>query len=325
MRFLSSADVTAILTPAICIQLMRLAFIAEAEGTTLQPLRQVMVPPKVSGLLGIMPGYVAGEEALGVKVVSVFPGNHGSGMPSHQGVVLLVDPKDGTPQAILDATAITAIRTAAATAAATDALARKDATTLGIYGYGEQAHQHVLAIAAIRSLSRVVVYGRDVARARSFAARCERLVCCRIEIAAEMAEPAACDIVCTVTASKVPFLETGWLRSGTHVNLVGSATPDASEAFPEIVRSSRFFVDLVESARSLAGEFAQAEAAGVADESDIKGSIGDVLIGRVPGREGPEDKTVFKSLGMAAEDLIAAQYVLKEAGRRGIGLELNLA
>ena len=325
MRFLSGADVSAILTPAICIQLMRLAFVAEAEGRTLQPLRQVMVPPKIGGVLGIMPGYVAEEEALGIKVVSVFPGNFGTGIPSHQGVILLVDPKNGVPKAIVDATAITSIRTAAATAAATDALARKDSNTLGIYGYGDQAHQHVVAIAAIRSLSRVVVHGRNPAGVQSFATHCQDLLGCRVEVAADLAEPAACDIVCTVTASKVPYLEAGWLRPGTHVNLVGSATPDTSEAFPEIVRSCHFFVDLVESARNLAGEFVQAKAAGIADDSDIKGSIGDVLVGRIVGRERPDDKTAFKSLGMSAEDLIAACHVLKEAERRGIGLEYDLA
>ncbi len=325
MRFLSAADINAVLTPTISIHLMRLAFIAEAEGRALQPLRQVMAPPNLGGVLGIMPGYIAGEQALGIKVVSVFPGNFGTGIPSHQGVILLIDPKDGTPKAIVDATAITAIRTGAATAAATDALARKDAKTLGIYGYGEQAHQHILAIAAVRSLSRILVYGRDLERAKSFAAHCEGIVGCRVEVASNIADPAACDIVCTLTASKEPFFQAAWVTPGTHVNLVGSATPDANEAFPDIVRSCRFFVDLVESARNLAGEFVKAKKAGMADDSNIKGSIGDVLVGRVPGREGPEDKTVFKSLGMSAEDLIAAGYVLKEAELRGIGQEVNLA
>lgn len=324
-RFLSAADVKQVLTPASCIPLMRSAFKAEAEGRTIQPLRQIMAPPNLGGVLGIMPGYVATENTLGIKVVSVFPGNLAKGLSSHQGIIMVMDTDNGTPTALIDAAAITAIRTGAATAAATDALAREDSHSLGLYGYGEQAYQHVLAISAVRPLSRIVVYGRNRDRTKQFVSDCEKLVDGTLVIAPDIRSPAECDIVCTLTAAKQPFFDASWVRPGQHVNLVGSATPDANEAGPEIVRSGRFFVDFVESARNLAGEFVKAKKAGIAENEDILGSIGDVLIGKVNGRRTPEDTTIFKSLGMSAEDLVAAKYAVEEAQRLGIGQVIDFS
>lgn len=323
MLLLSSALIRKILTPAACIPLMRRAFVAEAEGRAVQPIRQIMSLPGNGGILGMMPGCVLGDGGLGAKVVSVIPGNSGTKLPSHQGLVVLMDPITGSPSAILDAAAITAVRTAAATAAATDALARGDAKTLGIYGCGQQAMEHITSISLVRRLSKVVVFGREIKRALAFARECEAVADCTIFPVSEIEGPASCDIICTVTAAREPFLQSSWLHPGQHLNLVGSSTPDASEAFPDIMRSGRFFVDFVQSARVLAGEFVKAKRENMATDEDIVGSIGDVLIGRIPGRISDTDTTVFKSLGMSAEDLIAAGYVFEQAKCMGLGVEVH--
>lgn len=297
---------------------MQEAFLAEAEKRVHQPLRQVMVPPSLKGVMGTIPGFISGSNIFGIKIITVFPGNFPTLAP-HQGVVALFDANSGTMRALVDATAITAVRTAAASAVATDILARKNAKTLGIYGYGEQAHRHVTAISAVRDISSVIVWGRNYERACAFASTLATSLGLTVTAAPTPEGPAQCDIVCTVTSAKEPFLNPEWLRPGHHLNLVGSGTPDASEAGPAVVRAGRFFVDYVPSASVLAGEFVKAKNAGLADERDIAGSVGDVIAHRVDGRLNESDITIFKSLGMAAEDLTAAHYVVEKAKQLDIG------
>jgi ornithine cyclodeaminase len=265
-----------------------------------------------------MPGYIARPDRLGVKVVSVFPGNFGTAFGSHQGMVILFEPVHGAPIGILDGREITAIRTAAATAVATDCLARRDARTLGVFGYGEQAQAHLEALLPMRAFDDVLISGRSPERATAFAReQAEKL---GVDVrAAPAPETGGCDVVVTATAASEPFFDHCWLNPGQHLNVVGSSIPTTSEIDEETFAAARVFVDFKDSALALAGDFARAKAKGLVSDDHLLGSIGEVLTGALPGRQTAEEITLFKSLGMAAEDLVAADYIVSEALRLGVG------
>jgi len=320
IRLINAAGVRALMPMERCIELMRTAMSLVAKEQTIQPIRQSLRHPDGRGLMGMMPGYTADPEWLGIKVISVFPGNFGTDLGSHQGVVLLFDPRNGSPVAVLDGREITAIRTAAATAVATDALARKNVKTLAVFGYGEQAHTHIEAVPRVRGFERILVWGRDLGKATAFcqeeSARHGRTI-----TAIGSAEEAAvqADVICTTTAAKEPFFFAEWLRPGQHLNVVGSSVPITSEIDVETVARSRLYVDFKDSALALAGDFRRAKDAGAVDDSHILGSIGDVLTGKVAGRRSDEEITLFKSLGMVSEDIVSADFIYREAERRGVG------
>jgi ornithine cyclodeaminase len=316
LRLLNAHDVRTLLPMDRCIDLMRKAMLLVAQEKAVQPIRCSLLHPNGGGLLSMMPGYTSDPEWLGIKVVSVFPGNFGTGRGSHQGMVLLFDPDNGSPVAILDGREITAIRTAAATAVATDVLARTNASTLAILGYGEQAYAHVQALTLVRTFERILVWGRDFAKAQRF---CEQAAT-RIEaVRSVRAAIDDADVVCTATAAAEPILEGKWLRSGQHLDVVGSSIPATAEIDVEAVARSRVFVDFKDSALELAGDIRRAREAGAIGEDHILGSIGDLLAGKITGRTSDQDITLFKSLGMICEDLVATDFVLRESERRGIG------
>ena len=298
-----------------CIALMREAFRAEAEGRVTQPIRQAMPLPSGAGLISTMPGHVAQPDLLGIKVMTVFPGNFGTALGSHQGPILLFDPANGCPRAMIDGREVTAIRTAAASAAATDALARADAKTLGVFGYGEQAHSHTSAIRSVRNIGEVLVWGRDFVRARDFAAQAGA----DVRAVESPADAAAADILCLTTAAKEPYFQGAWLRPGQHINVVGSSVPTTSEIDSATLARSRVHVDYLPSALALGGDLRRALADGMIAEADIEGSVGQVLTGSIDGRRTPDDITLFKSLGMAIEDLLAADAVARAAEALGVG------
>lgn len=298
-----------------CIALMRQAFLAEADGRALQPIRQAMLMPSGKGLLSMMPGVIADPDWLGIKVMTVFPGNFGTELGSHQGPILLFDPDNGRLLAMIDGREVTAIRTAAASAAATDALANPDAASLGVFGYGEQARTHVAAIRAVRKVREVLVWGRDPARAEAFATDLGE----GVRAVATPWEAASADILCLTTAAKEPYFEGAWLRPGQHVNVVGSSIPTTSEIDHETLVRSRVFVDFRDSALALGGDLRRALEAGAITSDHILGSVGSVLSGACAGRTSPQDITLFKSLGMVAEDLVACDHILRAAEAKGCG------
>jgi len=319
LRLLNAAAVRELLPMVDCIPLMRRAFEMVANGEAIQPIRQALVHPDKRGLVGWMPGYTSNPEWLGVKVVTVFPSNFGTEFGSHQGMVLLFETTHGAPVAILDGREITAIRTAAATAAATNALAPMSVSTLGIFGYGEQASTHVDALLKVRSFENILIWGRNSDRARAFAADMAARHGCSITAVEEARAAADCDVVCTTTAAAEPILMADWLRPGQHLNVVGSSIPTTSEVDEATIARGRLFVDFKDSTLALAGDFRRAKAKGLVNDDHIIGCVGDVLTGRVPARVADTDITIFKSLGMASEDLIACDFVLSEAARCGIG------
>jgi ornithine cyclodeaminase/alanine dehydrogenase-like protein (mu-crystallin family) len=320
IRMLDAAAVHELLPMDRCIGLMRRAFEMVATGETIQPVRQALRTPDGRGFLGWMPGYTARPEWLGIKAISVFPGNFGTAFGSHQGMVLMFEPEHGTLVAALEAGAVTAIRTAAATAVATDVLAPAGSRSLGILGYGEQAATHIEALLRVRPFESLSIWGRDRARAKRLAARSAERFGVRAAAVADAREAAQADVVCTVTSATEPILEGAWLHQGQHLNLVGSSVPTASEVDEATIARGRLFADFRESALALGGEFRRAKAKGLVSDDAILGCVGDVIVGKLKARSSPLDITIFKSLGMASEDLVASDFVCAEAARRGLGV-----
>jgi len=322
--FVNEAGVYGLLPMEICVPLMREALETFARGDAVLPLRNLVRLPDGSGLLGMMPGYLGGPPSFGLKVVSVMPGNHGTPYDSHQGVVMLFGIEHGEPLAIIDATAVTAIRTAAASAAATDALARTDAGDLALIGSGAQARSHLVAMAAVRTLRRVRVWSRNRANAEQFAAAESQRAGLRIEVAttAEDAVRGA-DLVCTTTSSREPVVRGPWLAPGTHVNAVGACFPASRELDTDAVRRARLFTDCRESCVNEAGDFLIPRTEGAIDDAHLLGEIGQVFLGTVPGRRSPDDVTIYESLGIAVEDLAAAREIHRRAKASGQGTWLE--
>lgn len=318
-------QVADLLPMAEAIEVMRGALTMLADGDALLPLHSMLALPGGDGVLGLMPSYLGGLQAVGVKVIAAFPGNFGTGYDTHQGVVLVFDTERGLLRAIVDATSITALRTAAVSAVATDLLARPEAGDLAIIGAGTQAHTHLQAMRCVRSLRRVRVFSLPAGSADEFARREERLAGTAIEVAKSAAEAVRdADLICTVTTATEPVLHGSWLAPGTHINAVGAYTPTTRELDTAAVARARLYVDRRGAALSEAGEILIAKAEGAIGDDHIVGEIGDVLLGRAPGRTGPHDITLFKSLGIAIEDLAAARYVFDKAQERGLGTWIDL-
>jgi len=323
LRILNAGAIRELLPMDRCIRLMRRAFEMVATGETNQPIRQSLRTPDGRGLLGWMPGHTQAPDWLGIKVITVYPGNFGTAFGSHQGALLLFETLHGAPVALLDAREVTAIRTAAATAAATDALAPRTVRSLGILGYGEQAATHIDALLRVRPFDIVWIWGRDARRAERFAAQAAERHAARVIAVEHAADAARADVVCTLTAASDPIVHGAWLHAGQHLNLVGSSVPTTSEVDEETIARGRLFADFRESALALGGEHRRAREKGLVTDEAILGCVGDVLTGKVPARLSPTDITIFKSLGMASEDLVAADFVLSEAVRLGVGVLID--
>jgi len=307
MRMIDRDEVRARLTYEVCIPLVRRAMIAFSRGETRQLLRGI-IPLGGGRLFGVMPGALGERAMFGAKLISVFPENFAKGGPSHQGVVVLFDGEEGAPVCVIHAGEVTAIRTAAASAVATDALARPDAHRLALLGYGEQALTHARAIGKVRPLSAVTVWGRSPERARAFAERLGAELDLPVEACGEAeAAVADADIVCTVTNAAEPVLLGRWVRPGTHLNLVGSSYAGPVEVDNDLVVRARFIADSREGVLSQGAEFLNAKAAGLIGDDHVVGEIGQVLDGALEGRQSPDQVTVYKSLGHIVQDLAASQ------------------
>jgi ornithine cyclodeaminase/alanine dehydrogenase-like protein (mu-crystallin family) len=306
MRFIDREEVAKRLTYEMCIPIVRQAMIAFSRGETRQLLRSI-IPLSDGRLFGVMPGAMGAHAVFGAKLISVFPENFARGIQSHQGLVILFDPESGAPVCVVHAGELTAIRTAAASAVATDALARKDACRLTLLGYGEQAATHARSIGKVRDLKSIVVWGRSPERARAFAERTQAELEVPISAAGSVKEAVSeADIVCTVTSAAEPILMGEWVRPGTHLNLVGSSHAGPAEVDSEVVVRSRFIADSREGVLNQGAEFLRAKAAGLVDDKHVVGEIGQVLAGEIEGRRSAEEITIYKSLGHVVQDLATA-------------------
>ena len=308
---LSHRDVVAALPPAACAESMAAVLAARARGETHMPLRSIMAPSGAAGIMGLMPG------------------NSARGLDMHQGTVTLFDGETGVPTAILDASAITAIRTAAVTAGATGLLARHGARTLAILGAGVQGRAHLRALTTLRGFERIRVYAPTQAHA---SALIEQVIAADSEPGAELsvapsAEEAVrdADVVVAATNASEPVLQRGWLKPGAHVNAVGASTPRAKEIDTATVAASALFCDSRESVLAEAGEFRLAVTEGlIGGEEHIRAELGEVLAGTAAGRRDDGELTLFRSLGIAVEDLAAAETAVAAARAQGLGTEVEL-
>lgn len=313
--FINKEKIKALLPMNECITVMETMFRDLAEGRILQPLRSLMWLPDHSGLLGMMPGYAKGPNIIGIKLITIFHANGPAGLPSHQGLVILFEATHGQPLLLLDAAELTAIRTAAASALATRLLAREDSSTLAIIGTGEQAERHIESISLVRKIDAIHLWGRNPGHANALK---DRLAAqtreggprypIHLTTTAQAAVESA-DIICTVTAAARPVVEGHWVKPGAHLNVVGSCTPNNREVDSIAIKKATLFTDRYESLFKEAGDFLIPQQEGIVTEDHVKGELGEVLTGTKPGRNNADEITLFKSLGIAAEDLYAAWHI----------------
>jgi alanine dehydrogenase len=317
-------EVPELLPMGECIDVMAEALAALTRGDAVMPLRGMAGVPDQPGLLAWMPSMLPGSDVMGIKVISVFP-NEGTELESHQGAILLFESEQGRLLAVVDASEVTAIRTAAVSGLATRLLAREDADELAILGSGTQARTHLEAMVVVRDLRHVRVWSRNPDHARSFAADASSRHGLPVEstgTAREAVEGAG--IVCTTTSSTEPVLEGRWLAPGTHVNAVGFAGPTGRELDTEAIARSRLFADRRESILAEAGDFLIPRAEGAVADDHVAGELGEVVLGKVDGRTSPAQITVFESLGLAIEDLAAVKHIYRRARETGRGTRVEL-
>ena len=318
---LSHDQVVELLPMKECLAVMRDALVALAAGKVHQPLRTIVRPPEAAGVMGLMPSYISGDyAAFGLKVICVFPGNPARGKDSHQGAVLLFSAESGELEAMMNASAITAIRTAAVSGVATELLAREEACHLAIIGTGVQARSHLAAMSQVRFIKRCRIASRQIEHARNFAEEMRQDFAFPLEPVESVEEAVeGADLIVTVTTAVEPIVKREWLSPGAHLNLVGSSTPNAREVDSATMAASSLFVDRRESTITEAGDYILAATEGAIGPDHIRAEIGEVLKGDKPGRTSPEEITLFKSLGLAIEDLAAAEYLYRRARELNAG------
>ena len=320
IRILRAADVHALLPMSECIDVMHRTMGAVSAGRVVLPLRSILMMPGDRGMMGNMPSYLGEPECFGVKLVSLMPHNKPPQYSSHLGIVLLFEIEHGQPVAMLDGAQITAIRTAAASGLATRLLAKPDASCLGILGAGEQASSHLTAMLCVRKLNTVRVWARDLAKATEFARVEGGKHGITIDVAPTPRDAVAgADIICTVTKAREPILLGEWVEPGAHLNVVGSSVASTAEIDTATVVKSRFFADYRSSTITEGGDYLRALRSGAITSDHILAEIGEVANGTKVGRTSARDVTLYKSLGIAPQDLASAHYVLEKARARGIG------
>ena len=303
-----------------CMDVMTDALKRLGQGRALNPLRSGMWLPDRTGLLGMMPGFLEEPNVMGFKAVSVFPGNHATEYDSHQGLVTIFETETGKPLAMMDASKITAIRTAAVSGVATRLLANRAAGDLAILGSGVQARTHLEAMLLARNITRIRVWSRNQLHAKKFAERASKQHSVNVEsVPTAKSAVEACEIICTTTSATEPILMGDWLAPGVHINAVGSSVASARELDTATVVKSRLFVDRRESTVNEAGDFLFPKKEGAIDDSHIQGEIGEILLNQIVGRKSEQEITLFKSLGLAVQDVASAYHIYQKLNKSGKG------
>jgi ornithine cyclodeaminase/alanine dehydrogenase-like protein (mu-crystallin family) len=315
---LNEHEVRELLDMPSCVEAMTEVLASLARGELFNPLRSIARPPDAGTLLGLMPAYrAAPTPAYALKEIVIVPDNPSRGLDTHMGGVLLHDGETGELVAVVNASAVTEIRTAAVSGVATRALARPDAQRVAILGAGAQARGHVHAMRAVLADPEIRIWARRLEAAEELAGEVGAIVAPSVDAALFGAE-----VVCTTTASVEPIVEKRWLARGAHVNAVGACFPTTRELDTETVAHASFFTDRRESCLNEAGDYILAAAEGAIGPEHIKAELGEVLAGMHPGREHEDELTVFESLGIAVEDLASAELVVRRARERGVGVEV---
>jgi len=322
---LDNRQIRELLPMTECIELMADALAALARGEVYQPLRTIIRPPDAKGLLGLMPAYRAGEQgAFGLKAICVFPENPAKGKDAHQGAVMLFSRETGELLALMNASEITAIRTAAVSAVATRLLARDDAQQLAIIGAGVQARTHLVALAAVCSIKHARVACRNIEHAQQLAREMQPELSFAIEPVRTNEEAVrGADLIVTATSSLDPVINKDWISPGAHVNAIGTHSPNSREVDSATMAAARIFVDRRESALNESGDYLLAAKEGLVSPESIAGEIGELLTGAKSGRTSANEITLFKSLGLAIEDVVSANYLYTKAKEQNTGTWIN--
>lgn len=323
---LSEEDVRIVLSMEDLIAAMRTALEQFSTERVEQPLRSVIEVGLQKAAFAVMPAFVTAPPALGAKLVTVFPSNSGAGLPTHLATILLLDPMTGELVAIMDGRYITEARTAAVSAVSTDLLAREDASVLAVIGSGVQARSHVDAIGRVRDVRTIRAWSPTPDRLAQFIREIEPRTSAQVVRCSSAREAVnGADVVVLATSAREPVVRGEWIREGTHICAVGACRPDQREMPGTLVARSRLFVDSRAGAHKEAGDLLLAINEGLVNEAHVAGELGELVLGRVGGRRTEEDVTIFKSLGMAVEDVVAAQLVLERATTQGLGVSFSLS
>jgi len=304
-----------------CITIMKKLFMQIEEGLANNPLRKAMIiPGNHDGILSMMPGYNTANNIMGIKNVSVYPNNARIGLEPHQGTVTLFDSRNGVPLAIMDASQITSIRTAAVSAMATDLLANKNSKHLAILGSGVQAKYHLEAMNIVLDLQEVRVWSRNSSHAEKFITEQKKKYNIPLIQAKSISDAVInSDVLCTTTSADRPIIYSHNLHDGMHINAVGSSIKNAREFDSEAIKISKLYVDKIESTVNESGDFLMAKEEGVIDDSHIQGTIGSVLKNKNNGRQSKNEITLFNSLGLAVEDIAVAFHIFEKYKNNGKG------
>jgi ornithine cyclodeaminase len=320
MVILSEADVRAVLPMRDLVDAMHDALSAFSTGQVQQPLRTVLEIGEARAFFGVMPAYVSASGALGTKIVTVFGGNTALGLPTHLATILIFDPATGALRALLDGRYITEARTAAVSAVSVRLLARETAVTLAMIGSGVQARSHLEAIGLVRPLRVVRVWSPSPRSREAFVSDMQPHTAAPIEVCSSAREAAeGADIVVLATSAREPVVESTWIADGTHICAVGACRPDQREMDTPLVARARVFVDSRAGALAEAGDLVLPLKEGAIGPGHIAGELGALAAGRIAGRQAGAQVTIFKSLGMAVEDVVAAHLALGRAQTRGLG------
>lgn len=320
IRVISRGDVQSALPMPQCIDRMADAMSATSRGEVVMPGRQLIPLSGRSGFLGMMPGSCANPRSDGVKLLSIKPDNSQIDLPVLQGAIILFDPESGSPAALIDAIEVTAIRTAAVSGLATKLLARPEAKTVAIFGCGVQAASHIDAMQAVIPVERFVIWGRSPENTEAFCEATAARISCPVDFIASGERAAGmADIICTVTAAAEPILKGDWVTAGTHINLVGSHDAQHRECDSDLIARAAVFSDHTPFALKEAGEIVAAIESGAITEQHIISELGQLVNDSKPGRKSDDQITVFKSLGLVSQDLLAADLVLRNASAHDLG------
>ncbi len=327
IHILTAADINAALPMVDAIALMKAAFSQFSAGDAEVPLRSRILVEKQQGATLFMPAFLKKTEDLAVKIVSVFPQNSRVNLDTIHAAVIVLDPQTGQPQALLEGSSLTAIRTGAATGAATDLLARKDAATVAIFGSGAQARTQLEAVCTVRPIKHVFVFSLDEPGAQAF---CEEMsqvphIPDKLEIAPSPIDAIRnADIICAATTSSTPIFPGDLVNPGTHVNAIGSFTPEMQEIDSALLLKARIIVDSREAVLAESGDLIIPIQQGLLDENDIYAELGEIVAGSCPGRTSEDQITVFKSVGIAIQDAMASSRALERALHSKIGMQVKL-
>ncbi len=313
MTFITGNQVKELLDMESCIKLMKETLSALSKGEAFQILRTAM-RLEDRNILGLMPSAIHSKNIAGAKVITIFPENFNKGLHSHQGVVLVFETETGSLKAVVDGESITAIRTAAVSAVATDLLSNEDSGVLAILGSGLQARQQLEAIKLVRNIHTVKVWDRNKESAIKYSKEMNEKFNIHITVCNTSKEAVKdADIICTVTSAKEPILIGSHVKRGAHVNAVGACTPDNRELDTDLIKNCKLYSDCIESTVNEAGDYLIPLEQGAITREHIQGELGDVILGKISKRQNKDDITVFKALGLAVEDLAAADFVINKA------------